>query len=66
MAQTRKEIREAYNKKAYRQYNFRIRRDSELQRWIEEYKDAGNAINELVVQKLTEHFKHLVKIGVME
>jgi hypothetical protein len=66
VAQTRKDIREAYNKKAYKQYNFRVRRDSELFRWLEQYKDDGNAVNELVIQRLEIHFKHLVKIGVLE
>jgi hypothetical protein len=66
MAQTRKDIREAYNKKAYKQYNFRVRKDSDLCRWLEEYKDGGNAINELIVQRLEAHFKHLINIGVLD
>jgi predicted HicB family RNase H-like nuclease len=66
MAQTSKAIRGAYDKKAYKQYLIRVRRDTDLNRWLEEYKDAGNSVNELIVQKLTEHFKHLVKLGVME
>lgn len=66
MAQTSKEIREAYNKKTYRQYNFRVRRDSELYQWIEGYRESGNAINMLVIQQLEEYFQHLIKIGVLE
>jgi predicted HicB family RNase H-like nuclease len=66
MSQTSKAKREAYDKKAYRQILVRVRRNTELSRWLEEYKDAGNSVNELIIQKLTEYFKHLVKIGVME
>jgi len=62
MAQTRKEIRDAYNRKAYKQYNFRVRRDSDLFKFLEGWKEAGNSVNELVVTKLTDHYKRLIKI----
>jgi len=66
MAQTRKEIREAYNKKTYKQYNFRVRRDSDLYKFLEEWKNAGNSVNELTVQRLNEHYKNLVKRGIWD
>ena len=66
MAQTSKAKREAYNKKAYKQYNFRVRRDSELHRIMEAYKAEGNAINELITQQLEKHFKHLASLGVFD
>jgi predicted HicB family RNase H-like nuclease len=66
MAQTSKAIRGGYDQKTYKQILVRVRRDTNLSRWLEEYKDAGNSVNDLIVQKLTEHFKHLVELGVME
>lgn len=66
MAQTSKVIRGEYDQKIYKQILVRVRRDTDLSRWLEEYKDAGNSVNELIVQKLTEHFKYLIKIGVLE
>lgn len=66
MAQTSKAIRVAYDKKTYKQFIVRVRRDTDLHRWLDDYKDAGNSVNELIVQNLTEHFKRLVKLGIME
>jgi len=64
MAQTKKALREAYNKKAYKQYNIRVRRDSDLYKFLEEWKEAGNNINELAVSRLNEHYRDLVKRGI--
>lgn len=66
MAQTSKAIRKAYDQKTYKQFNIRIRRDSDLLRWLEDYKNGGNEVNALVVELLSKHFKHLIKLGVLE
>lgn len=66
MAQTSKEIRKAYDRKTYKQFNLRIRRDSDLLRWLEDYKNGGNEVNALMIELLNKHFKHLVKLGVLD
>ena len=57
MAQTKKEIRAAYNAKTYRQFNLRVRKDSELCACMEQtMQSEGESLNHIVVKLLSKHY----------
>ena len=58
MAQTNKAIREAYNAKTYRQFGFRVRRNSELCTAMEATANAkdGRSLNFIITKLLAEHY----------
>jgi len=56
MAQTSKHIRIAYNTKAYQAHKYQVRRYSDLNRRIVEYKQAGHSLNYLITKLLCDHF----------
>jgi hypothetical protein len=57
MAQTKKARREAYNAKAYKQYQLRVRRGSELYTAMEKTIDTkGASLNYLITKLLAEHY----------
>ena len=57
MAQTAKAIREAYNAKAYRKFNWRVRRNSELCEAIEQAIAAkGVSLNHIITKQLAQYF----------
>jgi len=56
MAQTAQHIRNAYNKKTYQDYRLRIRKDSDINARMTEYKNQGNSMNYLLTKLLCEHF----------
>jgi hypothetical protein len=58
MAQTSKTIRKAYDTKTYRQYGWRVRRNSELCEKLEDFKlTQGASLNWLVNSLLAKHFE---------
>jgi len=57
VAQTAPHIRHAYNAKTYQQYNIRVRKNSNLNRRISEYKKNGASLNHLVTTLLCNHFE---------
>ena len=57
MAQTRKAIREAYNAKAYRDFKWRVRRNSDLCAEIEKtLATKGASLNHIMTKLLAEHY----------
>jgi hypothetical protein len=56
MAQTKKANRAAYDLKTYQDYKIRIRRKSDLNSRVAEYKQAGHSLNHLITDLLCKHF----------
>jgi hypothetical protein len=62
LSQTNKAKREAYNKAAYKQIIFRVRKKSKLLRQVEDFQAAGNSINALITERLEAYFQHMETI----
>ena len=57
MAQTKKSIREAYNIKTYRQFGWRVRRNTELCEAIEKTLiTKGASLNYIITQQLAKFY----------
>lgn len=57
MSQTHKDRREAYDKRTYKEYKLRVRRDSALFGEIEAFREYDfGSLNRLVTELLTQHF----------
>jgi len=57
MAQTKKEIREAYNARTYREFRLRVRRNSELCARIEATAQTkGVSLNHTITELLSAHY----------
>jgi hypothetical protein len=55
MAQTKKEIRAAYDAQTYKQYKFIVRKDSELYNKLEKFNDEP--LGQLTKRLLEKHFE---------
>jgi predicted HicB family RNase H-like nuclease len=57
MAQTKKANRKEYDTRTYKQYNFKVRRKSELYEKIEAAKDVkGVSLNYIITQQMAKYF----------
>jgi hypothetical protein len=51
-------VKERYNEKTYRRYQFRVRYDDPAQKNLEAYEGS---VNELILRLLREYFAHKIK-----
>ena len=57
MSKTSSVSKRAYNKVAYRRYEFSVGVDKKLNYYLEDYKEKGGNVSELIKTLLAAHFK---------